>query len=354
MAAYSSLRVSLSSFDLCNQLAGLKEVSPWLNEVYSQALQASVRKIDIAFKNFFHGSGFPKFKKKSGHQSFQCPNNTRRVDFERGLLTIPKIKDIPIVLCRRFSGQIKTITISRSPAKKYYASILVDNKEPLPVKPAIKPGTTIGIDMGVKNFAVTSDGFFYEPNRHLKESLERLQCLQKRVSKKKKGGSNRKKANLCVAKLHERIANRRNDYMHKITSQLIRDNQAETFMIEDLNIAGMVKNRKLSQAISDVSIGEFFRQMEYKCNWYGKNLVKIGRFEATSKTCSVCGEINETLTLADRWWTCANCHSTHDRDLNAAKNIRRIGLKQSGEGISGEPVERWRLRRARKQEVPCE
>ena len=141
--------------------------------------------------------------------------------------------------------------------------------------------------------------------------------------------------------------------MHKITSQLIRDNQAETFMMEDLNIAGMVKNKNLSQAISDVSIGEFFRQMEYKCSWYGKNLVKIGRFEPTSKTCSVCGEINETLTLADRWWTCANCHSTHDRDLNAAKNIRRIGLIQSGEGISGEPVERWRLRRARKQEVPC-
>jgi putative transposase len=273
--------------------------------------------------------------------------------FERGLLTIPEIKDIPIVLCRRFSGQIKTITISRSPAKKHYASILVDNKEPLPVKPAIKPRTSIGIDMGIKNFAVTSNGFFYEPNRHLKESLARLQCLQKRVSKKKKGGNNRKKANLCVAKLHERIANRRNDYIHKITSQLIRDNQAETFMMESLNIAGLVKNRKLSQAISDVSIGEFFRQMEYKCNWYGKNLVKIGRFEPTSKTCSVCGEINETLTLADRWWTCANCHSTHDRDLNAAKNIRRVGLIQSGEGISGEPVERWRLRRARKQEVPC-
>ena len=107
------------------------------------------------------------------------------------------------------------------------------------------------------------------------------------------------------------------------------------------------------QAISDVSIGEFFRQMEYKCNWYGKNLVKIGRFEPTSKTCSVCGEINETLTLTDRWWICTNCHSTHDWDLNAAKNIRRIGLIQSGEGISGEPVERWRLRRARKQEVPC-
>jgi putative transposase len=338
-SAYKSAGVSLSAFDLFYQLTDLKTVTPWLKEVDSQALQASVKRIDRAFDNFFRGNGFPKFKKKSGHQSFQCPNNTRRVDFEKGLLTIPKIKDIPIVLSCPFRGKIKTITISRTPTNKYFASILVDNKKPLPVKPAINRETTIGIDVGVKQFAVTSNGSFFEPNRYLKESLKRLQCLQRKASKKKKGSSNRKKANLRVAILHEQISNQRKDYIHKITSRLIRDNQTETFVIEDLHVKGMLKNRSLSQAISDVSFSEFFRQMEYKCDWYGKNLIRIGRFEASSKTCSACGEKNDTLTLADREWTCANCLTSHDRDLNAAKNIKEFGLKKAGEGISGEPVE---------------
>ena len=338
-SAYKSAGVSLSAFDLFYQLTDLKTVTPWLKEVDSQALQASVKRIDRAFDNFFRGNGFPKFKKKSGHQSFQCPNNTRRVDLEKGLLTIPKIKDIPIVLACPFSGKIKTITIYRTPTNKYFASILVDNKKPLPPKPAITREKTIGIDVGVKQFAVTSNGSFFEPNRHLKESLRRLQCLQRRASRKKKGSSNRKKANLRVAILHERISNQRKDYIHKITSRLIRDNQTETFVIEDLHVKGMLKNRSLSQAISDVSFSEFFRQMEYKCDWYGKNLIRIGRFEASSKTCSACGEKNEALTLADREWTCANCLTSHDRDLNAAKNIKEFGLKKAGEGISGAPVE---------------
>jgi len=210
----------------------------------------------------------------------------------------------------------------------------------------------VGIDLGIKSFVVTSDGRFYEPNRFLKNSLARLKCLQRRASRKKKGSNNRKKANLCVAILHEKITNQRADYIHKITTGLIRDNQAETFVIEDLNVVGMLKNRKLSQAISDVSFGEFFRQLAYKCEWYGKNLIQIGRFEPSSKTCSDCGAINDAITLADREWTCEKCGSAHDRDLNAAKNIKAMGLKQySPEGIRVEPVEPRRLRRTKKQEL---
>jgi len=349
--AYKRTGKNLTYFDLCYQIPGLKEDCPWIIEVDSQSVQASIRKMDAAYKNFFRGSGYPKFKKKSGHQSFSCPNNTRKVDFDRETITVPKIKNIPAVIDRTFEGEIKTVTISRTPTGKYYAAVLVDNKKELPGKPQVNPDKTIGIDLGVKSIAVTSDGIFFEPNRRLKNSLKRLQCLSQRASRKKKGSNNRKKANKRVALLHEKIVNQRTDYIHKVTTGLIRDNQAETFVMEDLNVAGMLKNRKLSQAISDVSFGEFKRQMQYKCDWYGKNLLFIGRFEPSSKTCSCCGAKNETLTLKDREWVCPNCGTLHDRDLNAAKNIRQIGLNNNtGVGSSGEPVEKRRLRRSKKQE----
>jgi len=350
--AWQSAQKRLSAIDLCYQLPELKESYPWMNEVDSQAIQASIKKLDSAFEGFFKGKGFPKFKSKKGKQSFQCPNNTRRVDFEKNTISIPKIPAIKAAISRTFDGQIKTITVSRTPTGKYFASILVDNKKELPAKPAIKPETTIGIDVGIKLFVVTSDGQSLHPNRFLKNSLLRLQCLQRRASRKKKGSNNRKKANLCVAILHEKITNQRADYIHKITTALCRDNQADTFVIETLNVVGMLKNRKLSQAISDVSFGEFVRQMRYKCEWYGKNLVQIGRFEPSSKTCSTCGHIKQDLTLADREWTCEACGSTHDRDLNAAKNIKQMGLKQySGRGTPVELAELRRLRRAKKQEL---
>ena len=266
-------------------------------------------------------------------------------------MTIPKIKGIPIVLCRKFEGKIKNVTISRTPTGKYFASILVQTNEVLPVKPVVSPDKTIGIDLGIKSFVVSSDGQTFEANRKLKNNLQRLKVLSRRVSRKKKGSNNRKKAVKCLAILHERITNQRTDYIHKTTSSLVKgDNQ--TFMIEDLNVAGMLKNRKLSQAIADVSFGEFARQMQYKCDWYGKNLIKIGMFEPSSKTCSECGIINETLALADREWVCANCGSIHDRDFNAAKNIKQMGLnKQTPAGSREEPVEQRSKVRAKKQEV---
>jgi len=350
--AWQSAQKRLSAIDLCYQLPELKEAYPWMNDVDSQAVQASVKKLDNAFEGFFKGKGFPKFKNKRGRQSFQCPNNTRRVDFEKGTVTVPKIQNIKAAISRTFEGQIKTITISRTPTGKYFASVLVDNKSQLPPKPIVKPQTAIGIDIGIKSFAVTSNGKFFEPNRFLKNSLRRLQCLQRRASRKKKGSNNRKKANLCVAILHEKIANQRADYINKITIALCRDSQADTLVIEDLNVSGMLKNHKLAQAISDVSFGELVRQMRYKCEWYGKNLIQIGRFEPSSKTCSACGHIKQDLTLADREWTCEACGSTHDRDLNAAKNIKQMGLeKYTRRGTPEGPAESRRLRRTKKQEL---
>lgn len=353
--AWQSAKINLSALGLCYQLVELKKAYPWMAEVDSQAILASVMRLDKTFKNFYLGNGFPKFKNKKSRQSFQCPNNTRKINWEKSTLAIPKIKDIPIELSRKFEGKIKIVTILKTPTEKYFASVLVETNQEKTEPKQIISETTIGIDIGIKSFVVTSDDKFFEPNRKLKENIQRLKVLQHRTSCKKKGSNNRKKSNLRVARLHEKIANQRADYVHKITTGLIRDNQTETFVIEDLNVVGMVKNRKLSQALSDVSFGEFSRQMKYKCEWYGKNLIVINRFAPSSKRCFNCGEINHSLTLADRVWAC-QCGNQCDRDENAARNIKYFGLEQTifknktPEGIRNEPVELRRLRWAKKQE----
>lgn len=348
--AYKEHSVKMSSFDLCYQLIPLKKEFPWIAEVDSQALQAAVKKVDVSFKNFYRGNGYPRFKsKKKGVQSFQCPNGIRRVDWENNTVTIPKIPNIPAKLSRRFKGKIKTCTVSKTPTGKYYISVLVDNDLCLPVKPLINPETTLGIDVGIKSFVVSSNGLKFEPNRFLKEKLKRLKCLQHRASRKIKGSNNRKKANLCVAILHERISASRLEYIHQVTNALIRDNQTESIVIEDLNVSGLLANHKIAQSMSDISLGKFFEVLKYKCDWYGKNLIKIGRFDPSSKRCSDCGEINNELTLLDREWTC-KCGSIHDRDFNAAKNIKWFGLNNSRRGTPGEPVESPALVGAEKQE----
>lgn len=346
--AWQSARVNLSAYDLQKQLTDAKQEYDWLRIPASNALDATLENMDAAYRKFVNGGAFPKFKKKRSRQSFACPNNLRRINFDKQELSICKIPNIPIRVSRRFTGVIRTVTICRTPTGRYFASILVDTGEITLGKSSVNPQSTVGLDVGIKSFVVTSDGRSFEPNRFLKNSLKRLRCLQRRASRKKKGSNNRKKANLSVATLHEKITNQRVDYCQKITTQLIRDNQAESFVIEDLAVVNMLKNGKLSQAISDVSFGEFFRQMKYKCEWHGKNLIIIDRFAPSSKRCSDCGVINQALTLADREWTC-ECGSHHDRDYNAAKNIKFFGLN-APVGSRGEPVESRRLRRAKKQE----
>lgn len=336
--SWKKLNKRISSFDLMKQLPELKKEFKWISEIDSQALTASLKDMDSAYKNFFKGGGYPKFKSKHDRQSFQAPCNKREIDFEKQLLSIPKLKNIPIVISRKFEGKIKTITISKSPTGKYYASILVDNFVDFPEKSVIDADKTIGIDLGIKDLLITSNGEKIPNPTFFKNGIERLKILQRRASRKKKGSKNRKKANLVLAVFHESIKNKRNDYLHKLTTKLVCESQTTTFCIEDLSASNMMKNHNLAQAISDVSWHEFKRQMEYKCKWYGKNLITIGRFEPSSKICSDCGTKKENLMLSQRTWQCEKCFSTHDRDINAAKNIKFMGLKKSGQDVSVEPL----------------
>jgi len=343
-------RKAVSAYDLMKQVSETKLDCPWLKEPDSQALNAAILNMDQAYQHFFkHGMGFPRYKKRNGHQSFSCPCNTREVNWETSTLTIPKIQDIPIVLSRRFKGKIKTVTISRTPTRKYYASILVDTGEPTASKPPVDEDKTIGIDLGIKDFAITSEGIKISNPKYLDQKIDRLKVLQHRASHHKKGSGKRKKANLRVAIQHERITNQRKDFLHKLSTKLVCENQATSFVVENLAVRNMVKNHHLAKAISDAGWSEFVRQLKYKSEWYGKNFIQIGRFEPSSKTCSHCGAINQTLTLQDREWVCGDCGTCHDRDINAARNIKHFGLK-TGAGSSEVPVKQRRLRRAMKRE----
>lgn len=344
--AYKSQRKNISYFDFCRQLTDLKKDCPWIGEINSQAACSAIKNVESAFKNLYAGNGYPKYKRKTEGGSFQCRNNTRKVDWGKSTLTIPKIVNIPIVLSRKFEGEIRTITISKTSTNKYYASILVKTGQDAP-DPPVK-SKAIGIDLGITHFATFSTGAKIDNPRHLASSLKRLKVLQRRASKKKKGSNNRKKANLKVALIYEKITNQRKDFLHKVSSRLIGDNQTDTICLETLAVKNMVKNHKLAQAISDVSWSEFVRQLEYKGKWYGKNVIKIDRFYASSKTCSNCGHKKDELNLSEREWKCGECNVTHDRDINAANNIKIMGM--SAVGSRKEPVERRTIVRAKKQE----
>jgi len=337
---YKNSKQKISCFELIDELPKLKKENIWLKEVTGQALQMALRNLDNAFTDFFkQKNAFPKFKNKNSNNSFQLPQNVR---LQSNLIILPKIKGVKIVIDRTFQDKIKTTTISKTPTGKYFASILVDNSLDLPEKQKINKA--IGIDVGIKTYATLSTGEKIENPKYLKNSLKRLKVLQRRMSKKVKGSKNRNKARLRVALQYEKITNQRQDFLHKLSSKLIAENQG--IALEDLNVKGMGKNHKLAQAIHDCAWSEFMRMLEYKASWYGKTVKKIGRFEPSSKICS-CGEINNNLTLADRTWTCKKCNTYHDRDILAAQNI----LKFSGLGKSVGPVELLPLGRAVKQEV---
>jgi putative transposase len=323
-SAYLGTKHNFSHFDLINQLPDLKKECPWLKEVNSQSLTSSIINMDSAFKKFFKGGGFPNFKKKSNNGSFTVPQD---VSIKRNKIFIPKFKGgINIVLHRPIKGNIKRATISRTPTGKYFASILVDTKTEAPAKEPIKGNTTVGIDLGIKDFAISSNGEVFENPKHLRKAQSKLKYIQRKYSKNK---GKRTKHKLAI--LHEKVANKRKDFLHKVSSKLIRENQ--TICLETLNVEGMMKNNKVAQAISDASWATFVSMLEYKADWYGKNIIRIGRFAPTSKTCSNCGNINNELTLNDRSWTCPKCNSVLDRDVNAAINIKTFGLKNILFGI---------------------
>lgn len=343
---YSGNKINLSCYNIIKQITDLKKECTWLSEVSIMPLQQSVIDMDKSFSNFFKNTHkFPKFKSRRDKLSYRISAQIN-VDMFNNKLFIPKFREgINIIFEREPIGIIKSCTISKTSTGKFFASILIEDNKELPIKPPININNSIGIDLGIKSFITLSDGNKISTQKYLKNDIIRLKVLQRRASRKQKSSQNRKKANLFVARRHEKIANRRIDFIHKLTHKLTCENQATTICIEDLAVSNLLKNHKLAQAISDVSWSKFIEILSYKCNWYGKNLVKVDRFFASSKLCNKCGWKNDSLTLNNRHWTCAVCGTTHDRDINASINIRN-----SGAGCSGEPVEMSAVVESTKQE----
>lgn len=318
---YLNEKTSLNYYDNARTLTELKkdEEFVWLKEVNSQSLQASIRNLDIAYKNFFNKQNkFPRFKSKYDRQSFKVPQN---VLIEDGKLVIPKFKEgIKLNLHRKMEGKPLFATISKSVTGNYYVSITCE-VEYLPFE---KTNKSVGIDTGIKELAILSDGSSYENIKSLKTNLKKLKYEQRQLSKKTKGSQSRNKQKRKLALVHEKITNIRKDYLHKVFTTIIRENQ--TICVEDLAVKNIMKNHCLAQAMSDVSLGAFYTMLEYKANWNDRQFVKIDRFFPSSKTCSSCGWIKQDLTLSIREWTCESCGEVHDRDVNAAKNILKQGI----------------------------
>ena len=343
--AWISAKKNYTCIDLANQMKDLKDTeATWLAECPSQTLQMSLRNLDNAYTKFFKGGGFPKFKNKYSKQSIQFPQGTK-TDFKNSTIFLPKLKSVNVLFHREFKGEVKTVTVSKTTTNKYFVSILVDNQVNIPAKKRVKEKTTVGIDVGVKTLAVLSDGTIFENKKWLRKAKQNLRVQQRSLDRKKKvKGKNYEKQRLVVAGLHEHIKNQREDYLHKISTSIIKN--YDTIVLEDLNVKGMtatVKPKKdengnflpngqsaksgLNKSILEMGWHKFNTMLEYKAEWYGKNIIRIGRFEPSSKCCSSCGKINKELTLKDREWTCKGCGVSHDRDVNAAINIKKFGLR---------------------------
>jgi len=296
----------------------------WLKEVDSLALANAQMNLDKAYKNFFRDKsiGFPKFKKKSNTSNYTTNNQNGTVYIENNHIKVPKLKSmIKLEQHREFVGIIKSCTISKVPSGKYYISILV-NTENIQVS---KTDKKIGVDLGIKEFAITSDGEIFSNPKHLKKSEKRLAKLQKDLSRKQKGSNNRRKARIKVAKIHEKIANQRNDFLHKVSTQLINENQV--IVIEDLKVSNMIKNHKLAKSIADVSWSEFRRMLEYKAEWYTRKIIIAPYNYASSQLCSNCGnKSSQTKDLSCRTYICPVCGMIMDRDINASKNLLKLAI----------------------------
>ena len=319
---YQTNSKSLSYNDNAKELTSLKGVDDfnWLREVNSQSLQGSLKNLDASFKNFFkHKTGFPKFKSKHRKNSFCVPQN---VSISNEGLIIPKFKEpIKMIVDRKFKGEIKQCTISKTPTNEYFVSILVETDH---VK-FEKTGKQVGVDLGLKDFVITSDDDKYSNNRYTKLYAKKLKSNQQHLSRKTKGSNRYVKQRIKVATIHKKITNSRIDNLHKVSTKLVKE--YDLIAIEDLNVKGMVKNKKLSKHISDASWGRFVTMLTYKSEWNDKQLVKIDRFYPSSKTCNCCGYINSSLKLSDRNWTCPVCNTELDRDINASINILSEGYR---------------------------
>lgn len=313
----------------CNNYCNreLKKKYEWLKEVDKFSLTNAIYNMDSAYQKFFREhAGYPKFKSKhDSHKSYTTnfTNGNIAVDFENGKVKLPKLKEVKAKLHKHFSGQIKSATVSQVPSGKYYVSILVEteHEELEHVK------KNIGLDLGVKDLCITSDGKKYENLQIIKKYEKKLVRLQRQLAHKEKRSQNYYKTKKQIALCHEKITNARKDYLHKISHEIISENQV--IVSENLQIKNMVKKHHLAKSISDVSWYELTRQLEYKAKWNGREYIKIDTFYASSQLCSVCGYQNtETKDLSVREWICPVCGAKHDRDVNAAKNILVEGLRQ--------------------------
>jgi putative transposase len=321
---YAGTGKSIERYQIDKHIPHLKEENLWLKEVNAQSLQSELIHLESAFTKFYkEKTGFPEFKNKIGKQSYTVP---QYFEVFKTKIRIPKFREgIKFVKSQEVEGKIKSLTISKTSAGKYFVSILTEQEINIIQKPIDKK-TAIGIDLGLTDFAITSNGKKFKRNRFIKAKQKKLKKLQQKLCRQKKDSNSRNKTKLKVAIVHEKITNQRKDYLHKISRELVNENQVNTFCLENLNIQGMIKNPKLAKQIQDVGWGEFVRQMNYKSFWKGKNILEIGKFDPSSKTCSNCGFINQNLTLKDREWICPDCSISHDRDINAANNIKNFAF----------------------------
>jgi putative transposase len=330
MDAYKTKGKALSRFEQDRDMTLLKRELTWLHEVDATALQSSLRDLDNAYQNFFRrvkqggAPGFPHFKSKHNHRkSYKSKRVGNNIAVRDDTVKLPKLGLVRCAVSKQVEGRILSATVSQNPSGKYFVSVCCTDVE---ISQYEGTGAAIGLDMGLKDFAITSDGQTFENHRHLKQSEKKLAKLQHQLSRKSKGSNNRNKARTKVARQHERIANQRNDTLHKLSTQLVKD--YDVICVETLRPKNMIKNHRLAKSISDASWGEFVRQLEYKCEWQHKPLVKIDPFFPSSQTCHVCGNKNPgTKDLGVRAWVCSECGAEHDRDVNAAKNILSEGLR---------------------------